>query len=206
MSQFERTYEMLKVYIGDRDYRTYWDWMVLPERMKAPALYVKFFDSILIAWIKLHEDFMSEEDNVSEVLQYLMKNVDKIKGNRQKYNGAYIYRIAFNCICARRRIQRDIDWYFNRRSDIDMIQTSEHMYSDDPDGEAFTIDRMFVVDNEIEEIEYESSFWEVVNTCTKEEKRLLEYFLGGKPVGKKITARQEVIIAELRVKFSRFRK
>lgn len=73
----------------------------------AAALFVMFFDEITLAWNKAKADFIQDEDGIECVLQYLQKNVDKIRENKSKYTPNYIYRVAYNCMDCLRYVERE---------------------------------------------------------------------------------------------------
>ena len=73
----------------------------------AAALFVMFFDEITLAWSKASADFIQDEDGIECVLQYLQKNVDKIRENRARYTPSYIYRVAYNCMDCLRYVERE---------------------------------------------------------------------------------------------------
>ena len=87
---------------------SYEEWLSLDDQYKAAALFVTFFDQITLAWSKAKSFYVLEEDGVSEMLKYLMKNTPLIASKKSKYSPAYIYRVAYNCLyCISRDIKRD---------------------------------------------------------------------------------------------------
>lgn len=92
---------------------TYEQWLVLPDEHKAVALYINFFAEITLAWTKAEAEFVEEDDAVSIILQYLMKNVPIITANPKKYTGSYIYRVAYNCMGCLRRVKSESFRYYN---------------------------------------------------------------------------------------------
>lgn len=77
---------------------SYEDWIKLPSEYKSAALYVQFFDEIILAWYKCKTSYASDEEGVETIMQYLEKNVPTIVNNRRRYSPNYIYRVAFNCL------------------------------------------------------------------------------------------------------------
>lgn len=77
---------------------TYEEWMAAPDECKAAILYVQFYDQITLAWMKTKSVFTDINDGVSEILQYLNKNVEKIKKDGKRFTPNYIYRVAYNCL------------------------------------------------------------------------------------------------------------
>ena len=77
-NQFRETRKLYINYLQYTKPLSYVEWVALPEDHKAAALFVQYFDQIELAWYKAKSFFTSEEDGVYTVMQYLMKNVDKI--------------------------------------------------------------------------------------------------------------------------------
>jgi hypothetical protein len=101
--QFIQTLEMFRDYLsGYPQNLSFEDWKNADAEDQAALLYVTFFKEISLAWYNAITSrnivYVSQEDGVSVVLQYLMKNVDKILESPQKYCGDYIYRVSYNCI------------------------------------------------------------------------------------------------------------
>ena len=69
---------------------------------KAVLLYVTFYQEITLAWYNAVVSkgivYVTQEDGVSTVLQYLMKNVDKISEDEARYAPQYIYKVCYNCL------------------------------------------------------------------------------------------------------------
>lgn len=104
MTEFKNTYNMFNEYIIANSYSTpmsYGAWVKLPKDLKAPALFVNFFDQITLAWNKLRTAAAVEEECVEETLQYLWKQVPILERDPKKFTKKYIYRIVSNCIYCR---------------------------------------------------------------------------------------------------------
>lgn len=98
---------------------SYQEWMMIPSENKAAVLFVQFFDEITLAWYKTKSFFVVEEDGVSTMLQYLMKNVPIIENDSKRFKPNYIYKVAYNCLyCISHDIKRDIERYENEVSNI----------------------------------------------------------------------------------------
>lgn len=97
-SAFYATYKMFRNYLGYDGPLSYELWLALPEDRKAAGLFVQFYDTISLAWFKLRTPAAIEEDCVSEVIKYLIKNVSKIEEDAKRYSPKYIYRVVYNCI------------------------------------------------------------------------------------------------------------
>lgn len=118
-SQFYTTRKILRDALNLSAPISYRRWMRIDDDMKAAALYVNFFDQITLAWYKTASVYSSDSDGVSTILQYLQKNVAKIREDRSRYTPAYVYRVAYNCLfCLCRDPNRHRRVYDNEVSNI----------------------------------------------------------------------------------------
>lgn len=102
----------------------YSDWMQLPKAMKAPALFVSFFDTITFAVLKFQSVAISEEDIISAInYNLVVRIVPTIEGHPKKYTNAYIRKSINNTILDYERIQSDKD---HRDNDVSNIQYNEN--------------------------------------------------------------------------------
>ena len=101
--QFVRTRNMFREHLsGSPKNPTYEEWLEVDYDDKACSLFVKFYQEITLAWysavISSGIVYISQEDGVSTVLQYLMKNVDYIINDKNRYSTEYIYQVCYNCL------------------------------------------------------------------------------------------------------------
>lgn len=101
--QFIQTRNMFRDYLsGYSKNPTFIEWNNANEDDKASLLFVTFFNEITLAWDKAVVScgvvYVSQEDGVSTVLQYLMKNVSKISEDEKRYTSKYIYQVCYNCL------------------------------------------------------------------------------------------------------------
>ena len=114
MSQFRATRNLYMEYVHDFEFPlTYEAWLNADDEYKAVLLFVNFFNEIELAWYKERYSYgpALEEDAVSEVNQYLIKNVPIIKENPKRFSPGYIYRVAANCISCVGASQVSINTY-----------------------------------------------------------------------------------------------
>lgn len=130
MNQFKETLNLFKPALEGESYDSYWEWMLIPDKLKAAALYIQFYDQITLAWAKTMKPFIEEETAISTLMQYLIKNVDIIKENRKRYTPNYIYKIAFNAFYPLGRIKRDIENWSHRRSCYDVDSENERLHNE----------------------------------------------------------------------------
>lgn len=112
-----KTYSLYQTRSFYRDYLdiknplTFDQWNTLPRYEKSIALYLQFFDQIVMAWDKANTlDFIDCEDGVEIVNQYLEKNVPIIEAHPERFTPNYIYQVAYNCmycICHDRKCDKD---------------------------------------------------------------------------------------------------
>lgn len=110
MSQFRDTRNLYLDYLSGFEFPlTYESWLNADDELKAVLLFVNFFDQIELAWYKTRFSFVLEEDAVSQVNVYLMKNVPFIEKEEKRFRPSYIYTVAANCLRSLTYIERDIN-------------------------------------------------------------------------------------------------
>lgn len=155
---------------------SYEEWLAVADDSKAAVLYVQFYDQITLAWYKTKSFFVLEEDGVSTVIQYLMKNVPILKKDPSRFKPSYIYQVAYNCLyCISHDIKRDIERYEREISNIvgcddDELDLFDTVTSNDPD---------------YEEILTKENFWAIIEDMGLETAKVVEYLLNDEPLKKK---------------------
>lgn len=163
LNEFYQTRSLLSNYFSsDLDILsiTYDNWTKLNDDYKAAALYVKFFDQVMMAWHRLKTPAAIEQECVSEVLMYLQKNVAKICEDNKRFTPAYIYKVCYNCIYC-----KSVDpysgqtsktsWYNNTCSNIVEVGEDTLDLFDTLTTEDTTV-------SSIEEDAYRDKFWGVI--------------------------------------------
>ena len=106
---------------------TYELWMTIDDEYKAAALYVNFYAQIVIAKNKYRTThYVDDEDMVSIVMQYLVKNVKKIKSDRKRFTCSYIYTVVYRAIFGLVRTASDHKLPFNISSQYFNMDGEEH--------------------------------------------------------------------------------
>lgn len=187
-SPFYATRSMFKNHLNYTHPWTYEEWLELSDSNKAAALYVRFFDQITLAWYKTKSFYTLDEDGVSTVLQYLMKNVEVIKEKSSRYSEGYIYKVAYNCLyCICHDIKRDRERFEKETSNVLPVGggTDEvDLFDTVPDIEDIlaTLDRQ--------------AFWSLIDREGEDTAKVVEKLLRGlHPRG----AKNAAIIERLRV-------
>ncbi len=206
MNQFKETFNRFKPALTGFDYNTYGEWMLIPDNLKSVALYVQFYDEVNLAWIKTHKPFMEEETAISTLLQYLVKNVEIIKSDYKRYTSNYIYKVAFNAFYPLGRIKRDIDEWVHRDSSYEFnlelfFQYEEYDNDNFYYSEPFTLSKFFKEDTYFSD--GINQIWEIIESCSEIEKKVMESLIGGKKLGKRLDSKSSEIIAELRIKLKK---
>lgn len=201
MNQFKETKTMFECAIPVTFPLSYESWFAIRDDLKAAALYVNFYDQITLAWKFAKSDFTSEEDGISTVMQYLIKNVSVLKSDPKKYTPSYIYRVAYNCMGCLRRVQKEQDRY---------NLTTSNVATGSEDVDEFDLFSTMVGDStDILETIYanklESDMQRLIDSLDDAEIRVIESLLGGKKLGKRMEAKKESIICELQIKFAKYR-
>lgn len=199
MNQFVETKRMYEAAVGVKYPLPYEGWLAVKDDLKAIALYVQFYDAITLAWTKARSEFILEEDGISTLMQYLLKNVPIISNDKKKYNPKYIYRVAYNCMGCLRRVQRDVDRYNLTQSNIiadgsDEFDLFDRVIGDESDLLEYARRRR-----------YETEIQCIIESLDEDSKKVVEYLLGGKKLGKRTEAKKETIMADLRIKFAKYR-
>lgn len=155
MSQFRITRNLYMEYLHDFEFPlTYEAWLNADDEYKAVLLFVNFFNEIELAWYKERYSYgpALEEDAVSEVNQYLMKNVALIKENPKRFTPGYIYRVAANCISCVGASQTNINQY--------KLEMSNEVVADD--GIVNLFDLTPSEDDTFEVQQAKEAVWEII--------------------------------------------
>lgn len=92
--------EFLSVYYSKNI--SYNEWVQAEPDHKAALLYVKFYQEVTLAWYNAVTSknivFISQDEGVSTVLQYLMKNVDIISQDEERFTAEYVYTVCYRCL------------------------------------------------------------------------------------------------------------
>ena len=162
MSQFFATKKTFANIIGfdnTDESLSYESWMSLPDSYKSAALFVNFYPHVKAAWNSAKGPCVDEEDGIETVLQYLEKNVEKIKGNPNRYNSNYIYAVAWNSMsCLRRTYESQLRARFQCSN---VVVTPE-------EGEIDLFDTIVDYDSDMEPLvtkqELYNDFWRTIET------------------------------------------
>lgn len=194
MNTFYETKNLFKNYIQYNKPLSYVEWLALNDDHKAAALFVQFFNEILLAWNKAKSYDGDDEEAVETVLQYLIKNVEIIKKNPSRYKANYIYRVAYNClycICHDRKCDKE-----RREYEIYAIQC-------DSDGQEYNLLDTFVCNSgSIEDALNKQLFWSIIEDLDVDSRALVETILKSGKLPEKMTPKTQKIVAELRIKFA----
>lgn len=154
---------------------SYAEWLAVPEDNKAAVLYVQFYEQITLAWYKTKSFFVLEEDGVSTILQYLVKNVPILKENSARFKPSYIYQVAYNCLyCISHDIKRDIERWENETSNI--IGYGE----DELDLFDTVVSNCCDADEELTK----QKFWAIIEQMGPETEKVVNHLLNGTPMKK----------------------
>ena len=113
MKEFIETRKLFEEAIGMTAPISYTQWLELPDNKKAAALFVNFYNRITLAWQKAYAEYVDEEDAISILMQYILKNVPIIMTDPKRYTDKYMYTVAFNSMSALRRVKGAQERYNN---------------------------------------------------------------------------------------------
>lgn len=168
--QFKETLNRYREFTNFTRNLTWIEWVSLRDTdLQVAVLYVQFYNEITLAWYKAKADFISDEEGVSCVLQYLLKNVPKIIEHEDRFTPNYIYRVAYNCMDCLRYVQRDIN-----RSKIETTNVTYY------DGEELDLcDLVPHHDLSYEEAQIKAKFWAIIKDMGIETEKVVNYLLNG---------------------------
>ena len=184
-NEFYTTKRMFISYISYTQPLSYDEWIALPDSHKAAALFVQFFPEITLAWRKNKSPYSLETDAVSEVLQYLTKNVSKIEKDPKRFKAPYIYKVAWNCLyCLCRDPNRHKKVFENERSNlVSCNETGDELDLFDTvvsNGDVYDQCNQMYSDNVLR-----NKFWELLDDVDSETSFVIAQLLGETVKGKK---------------------
>lgn len=212
-TQFQQTKIRFREFANYERPLTYDEWMAAPDECKAAILYVQFYDQITLAWMKTKSVYTDINDGVSEILQYLNKNVEKIKADGKRFTPNYIYRVAYNCLSCLswndpelnhrcRTYQNEVSNIVGYGEDeLDLFDTIVDENSETGAQFDFDANKSYLVNA--------TKLWDIVESMGKKTKLVVAKLLGEKsytPKELNSVSEEETqeIIAELRVKLAGF--
>ena len=178
-TQFHQTKVRFREFANYQRPLTYEEWMTAPDECKAAILYVQFYDQITLAWMKTKSVYSDINDGVSEILQYLNKNVEKIKNDGNRFTPNYIYRVAYNCLyCLCRDPNRYKAAYENECSNVvsygdDELDLFDTVADNEDDREA-----KFDLDGSRAYLRNATKLWDIVESMGEKTKIVVAKLLG----------------------------
>lgn len=194
MNTFYETKKLFTDYIQYTKPLSYVQWLALNDDHKAAALYVQFFNEIILAWNKVKSYDGDDDEAVETVLQYLIKNTEIIKKNPDRFKASYIYRVAYNClycICHDRKCDKE-----RREFEISAIQC-------DSQGDEFNLLDSFIRDSDSVEYEIDKHlFWAIIEDLDVDSKTLVDTIIKNGKLPTDLSVENKKVVAELRIKFA----
>ena len=174
---------------------SYAQWLALPDTLKAAGLYVNFYEQISLAWSKAKAEFIDDEDGVSTLMQYLMKNVDIIKKNPKKYTPNYVYTVAYNSMGSLRRLKGEQNRY---------NYTASHYVQNDKGEDLDLFDAL--VGDEIESIIHKVAdvLFDAYSDLDNDTKLIIQNILYNRKLTQKAQKRESEIYHNLRNLFAEY--
>lgn len=212
-TQFQQTKIRFREFANYERPLTYDEWMDAPDECKAAILYVQFYDQITLAWMKTKDVYTDINDGVSEILQYLNKNVEKIKADGKRFTPNYIYRVAFNCLSCLSWNDPELNHrcrtYHNEVSNIVGYGEDELDLFDTIVDERSETGSEFDFEGNHSYLVNATKFWDIVESMGKKTKLVVAKLLGEKSYTPKelnsVTEEEtQEIMKELRVRLAGF--
>ena len=187
-NRFRETYNSMRETIGYTKPISYQEWVNVRDDYKAAWLYVQFFDQISLAWYKvsLNNRYADEDNGVSEMLSYCVKNVTKILEDGRRFTPNYMYRVAYNCLycIAIDRVGFKMTY-----------ETCVSQYVNSGDGDELNIfDTVAVDESPLEEITREE-IWEIIRNQSVEMQQVIEDAINGRHLNKANKAKLQKLFA-----------
>lgn len=201
MGAFFDTLVMFKKYLDNPAPYSYEQWRLFPEEQKTAALYVNFYNEIILAYRKNCSKYATEEDCVSRLCQYLNRNVPHIIREPNRYNEAYIYTVATNSINTlthSTRVSKHTKFFY------DNVFTEGYSTPDDRALNIFDI--LPDENNDVWLRLFASKIPELEKQLTPQEYRVAEYIMYERRLPKRLARKYEPILASIRVKFNELLK
>lgn len=190
---FYATRSMFRTYINYKRPLSYKEWLSVDDDKKAAVLYVQFFEQISLAWYKLKTKAAIEEECVSEVLMYLIKNVPIIKEDGSKFSPSYIYKVCYNCIYC-----KSIDPYKGQTAKSSWYNNTCSQYIKSGEDELDLFDT--VASNEdIDEVLAREHFWDTIESMGEDTVKLVEQIINSGRLPSRIGKHRAEIIESLKV-------
>lgn len=155
---------------------TFSEWCELNQDQKVALLFVQFYNEITLAWAKANNgyDFITGEEGVSTMCQYITKNIPIIEKYPKRFSAAYIYRVAYNClycICHDRKC--DKERYENETSAIVVKDGDEYNLFDT------VADKNGTPEDVMNKVDFEREFWAIIRSLGSEAEKVLRYLSSG---------------------------
>lgn len=201
---FYETKKMFRSAINYIKPLSYEDWMNIDPEFKAAALYVQFYDQICMAWYKVKSFYTLQEDGVSTMMQYLVKNVPIIENDPKRFTPKYIYRVAYNCLyCICHDIKRDRERY---EMEISNIQCSGHSGESEEFDLFDSVVDTATTDRYCEDYEITIRFWNDIDNLGDDTVAYVECLLSNKKPPVRLQKKMDDILPALKATLSPYLK
>lgn len=171
---------------------SYEEWMALPEDKKVAALFVNFFDTITLAWYKAQAEYIEENDGISLLMQYLLKNIPILKDDPKKYTEKYIYSVSWNSMASLRRVKSAQDRY--------NLTTSQYATSDN--GDEYDLFNTIADESDISDADEVQKavkgIMDIYYRADKSTKEVISHIVNGTKIGKRTQKKEAEIIETLK--------
>ena len=197
---FYATRAMFRNYINYEKPLSYEEWLSVDDDDKAAVLYVQFFEQITLAWYKLKTKAAIEEECVSEVLMYLVKNVPIIKENPSRFKPSYIYKVAYNCIYC-----KSMDPYNGQTAKTSWYNNTTSQYVQSGDDIIDIFDTISD-DEDIDAVACREHFWNIIEEMGDDALAVVDQLLNGTRLPAGVGAKKAKILEDLRVKLISYKE
>ncbi|MBP5433751.1 hypothetical protein [Ruminococcus sp.] len=104
-NDFAETKRRFEAVTPDVEYPlSYAEWVKLPEKYKASALFVTFYPQIVSAAGRIPYGIISDMDLISSVEMVFLQKLEYIEADPKRYTPAYIYTMVYNAMLTTLRV------------------------------------------------------------------------------------------------------
>ena len=186
--QFVQTKKLFREYLsGYPKNPTFEEWRDANPDDKAALLFVTFYQEITCAWynavVSKQIVYISQEDGVSTVLQYLLKNVAYISEDSKRYTPEYIYTVAYKCLLSLWQTRKTEKYRSEVECSNDFTEACYSGRSTNTHGGSITVDIFDLIPSEDEDYETQQikeAIWNVIHHMGPKAEKVVNHLINPK--------------------------
>lgn len=171
---------------------SYNEWVQAEPDHKAALLYVKFYQEVTLAWYNAVTSknvvFISQDDGVSTILQYLMKNVDIISQDEGRFTAEYVYTVCYRCLFSLWRSRKGEQLRSNYEIGSELLATFLHIARDrEHDGKPDIFDLLPSEDSDLETQQTLEAMWNVIHHMGPKAEKVVNHLINPKDTLRRVS-------------------